>query len=251
MDLIQIHHYEKVGVLQLNRGVTNALNMNLISQLAEALQKLREDPDVHSIVLTSSNEKFFAIGFDIPELFKLSRKDFRDFYHSFNQLCIDLYTFPKPTIAALRGHAIAGGCILTLCCDYRFIAEGKKLMGLNEIKLGVPVPYPSDCILRQLVGDKNAREITYTGDFYPPETLFQMGMVDEVHPLDQVLNKSIEKAELLGSLPHEAFKIIKRARVEMVEAQILKNLAEKEPIFLECWFSSQAREKLKEAIAKF
>ncbi|MFX0065701.1 MAG: enoyl-CoA hydratase-related protein, partial [Candidatus Hermodarchaeota archaeon] len=72
MEMIQIHHHEKVGILQLNREVTNALNMTLINQLAEALQKLREDSDIHSVVLTSSNEKFFAIGFDIPELFELS-----------------------------------------------------------------------------------------------------------------------------------------------------------------------------------
>jgi len=251
MDRICIEYRDKVAILKLNRDVTNALNLQLVNQLAENLQKVRDDSDVHSLVLCSSNEKFFSIGFDIPELFKLTRKDFRIFYQAFNQVCIDLYTLPKPTIAAITGHAIAGGCILALCCDYRFIAEGRKLMGLNEIKLGIPVPYPGDCILRHVAGTRNALEISGTGEFYHPEESLQIGMVDQVLSLEQVLPKSIEKAKFLGALPHEAFWMIKRNRVEMVEAQILTHLAEKEQFFIECWYSDEARKRLKEAIKKF
>lgn len=155
MKLIRREYRDRVAILKLNRGIINALNLQLVNQLAENLQKVRDDSDVHSLVLCSSNEKFFSIGFDIPELFKLTRKDFRVFYQAFNRVCMDLYTLPKPTIAAITGHAIAGGCILALCCDYRFIAEGRKLMGLNEIKLGIPVPYPGDCILRHVAGTRN------------------------------------------------------------------------------------------------
>ena len=251
MELIRIEYRDEVVILKLVRGITNALNLQLVNQLAENLRKVRDDSDVHSLVLGSSNEKFFSIGFDIPELFKLTRKDFRAFYQAFNRVCMDLYTLPKPTIAAITGHAIAGGCILALCCDYRFIAEGRKLMGLNEIKLGIPVPYPGDCILRHVVGTRNAREISGTGEFYRPEELLQIGMVDQVLSLKQVLPKSIEKAKLLGALPHAAFGMIKRNRIEIVEAQVLTRLAEKEQFFIECWHSNEARERLKEAIKKF
>lgn len=75
-----------------------------------------------------------------------------------------LYTLPKPVVAAITGHAIAGGCILALCCDYRFISEGRKLMGLNEVKLGVPVPYLADRVLHALVGTRYAREIIESGE---------------------------------------------------------------------------------------
>ena len=109
----------------------------------------------------------------------------------FNQVCMELYTMPKPTVAAVTGHAIAGGCILALCCDYRFAAEGRKLMGLNEIRLGVPVPYLADCVLRQIVGARNAREIMETGEFYLPEQSLQIGMIDRVLPLEKVVADSI------------------------------------------------------------
>jgi enoyl-CoA hydratase/carnithine racemase len=239
LELIRTEFCDEVAVLKLSRSVTNALDLQLVSQLAENLQKVSDDSDVQGVVLTSSNEKFFSIGFDIPELFRLPKDDFRVFYQTYNRVCVDLYTLPKPTMAAITGHAVAGGCILALCCDYRFIAEGRKLMGLNEIKLGIPVPYPGDCILQHVVGTRNAREIMGTGEFYDPEALLHMGVVDQV------------KAKLLGALPHEAFGMIKRNRVETVEAHILKRLAEKEEFFIECWFSDEARKRLKEAIKKF
>lgn len=250
-EMINIEAHETVRVLRLNRGVTNAINLELVNEIAKNLRLMRDDSDVHSLVLTTSNEKFFAIGFDIPELLALDVKEFSVFYRSYNQLCLDLFTFPKPTVAGLLGHAIAGGCILALCCDYRFIAEGRKLMGLNEVKLGVPIPYPGDCILRQIVGSRYAQEITYTGEFYPSEELLRMGMVDQVLPLEQVLSKSIEKAKSLGSLSKEAFRRIKINRVEIVKAQILELLADKERIFMGHWFSPEAREYLNEAVKKF
>ena len=249
--MILIEHYENVSVIKLNRDVTNALNSTMLNKLGKILQKLKEDPGVHGIVLSSSNDKFLSIGLDIPELFDLSREDFKKFYHSFNQLCLNLYTFPKPIIAAITGHAIAGGCILALCCDYRFIAEGRKLIGLNEIKLGVPVPYPGDCILRQLVGFRHARDIMESGEFFEPDKLIQFGMADNVLPLDQVIPQSIEKAKLLGSFSQNVFQIIKRNRVEAVEARILKHLEKKEQLFVHCWYSDKTRQQLKAAMKKF
>ncbi|MHA2298789.1 MAG: enoyl-CoA hydratase/isomerase family protein [Candidatus Hodarchaeales archaeon] len=249
--MIEVENYEEIGILKLNRGITNAINHELVKQLSGKLRMMKDNPDVHGIVLASSNDKFFAIGLDIPNLISLSREEFMSFYQSFNQLCIDLYTISKPTIAAITGHATAAGYILALCCDYRFIAEGRKLMGLNEIKLGVPVPYPADCILQNLVGAINAREITYTGDFYPPEASKKLGMVDEVILLDQVLERAIEKTKQLGSLSGEAFMKIKQNRIEVVKARILKKLTEKEQIFVDCWFSDETREQLNEAAKKF
>ncbi|UCG92269.1 MAG: enoyl-CoA hydratase/isomerase family protein, partial [candidate division WOR-3 bacterium] len=213
---IDIEYCDKVAVLKLNRNITNALDLALLNELAGILETLKNDSNVQGVVFTSTNEKFFSIGFDIPQLFELSEDDFAVFYRTFNRTCLDLYTLPKPTIAAIIGHAVAGGCIVALCCDYRIIAEGKKKMGLNEIKLGVPVPYLADCILRQIVGYRNAREIMDTGEFYEPENLLQLGIADMVLPVEQVLAQSIEKAKLLGSMPHNAFAMIKGNRVEMV-----------------------------------
>jgi enoyl-CoA hydratase/carnithine racemase len=249
--MIEIVRHDQVAVLKLNRSVTNALNLELVRAIGRAFQDVKSDPKISGLVLTSANDKFFSIGFDIPQLYGLSREDVTVFYRTFNQVSMDLFTLPKPTVAAICGHAIAGGCILTLCCDYRIIADGRKLMGLNEIKLGVTVPYPADCVLRSLVGDRNAREIMEIGEFYQPEDSLTMGMVDQVVPLEDVLPKAIEKAQVLGSMPQEAYRLIKQNRTELVEDEIQARLEEKENLFLDCWFSDEARKRLKDAMEKF
>jgi enoyl-CoA hydratase/carnithine racemase len=123
-------------------------------------------------------------------------------------------------------------------------------MGLNEVKLGVPVPYLPDCIARQLLGVNKARDVLETGDFHPPEDLLRMGMVDHVLPLESVLPKSVEKADRLGSMPR-AFALIKQNRVETIEAQVREHGEDKARAFLKCWFSPDTRERLREAIKKF
>jgi enoyl-CoA hydratase/carnithine racemase len=131
------------------------------------------------------------------------------------------------------------------------MAEGRSLIGLNEIKLGVPVPYPADCILRELVGSRNAREIVESGEFYQPQEAQIMGFIDKVFPIDEVKQEACEQALALGSLPSNAFSAIKSTRVELVESQILARLDEKERSFIELWYSQEARLRLMAAMDKF
>ncbi len=248
---VRLEQQDGVAIMKLDRSVTNALDLEFVRCLSETLERVKNDADTRSLVLTSANDKFFSIGLDIPGLYELGQDEFMTFYRAFNRFCIELFVFPKPTVAAITGHAIAGGCILALCCDYRYISEGHKLMGLNEIKLGVPLPYPADRILHALVDSRAAREILDSGEFYEPDSAWRVGLVDRVVPLEEVLPSSMRKAGELGTLPPEAFATIKRNRVEIIEAQILERLEEKEEVFLRLWYSEEARGKLREAIEKF
>ncbi|MBW2038786.1 MAG: enoyl-CoA hydratase/isomerase family protein [Deltaproteobacteria bacterium] len=251
MEFIQLEQQDGVALLKLNRGVINALNLQVLQEVGEALQGVKDDPQVCGLVLTSANDKFFSIGFDLPELFPLPPQEFAAFFRAYNLLCLDLYTFPKPTATALTGHATAGGCILALCIDYRFMAEGRRLMGVNEIRLGVPITYLADCILRQLLGERQAREVVYFGELYPPQEALQMGMVDQVFPLEEVVSAAVKKVKDLGEMPLDALALDKRLRVRAIEAQVLSYLEEEERLFLEQWYSPEARQQLKEAIEKF
>jgi enoyl-CoA hydratase/carnithine racemase len=251
MDFIAVDIKDDVAVFKLQRSVTNPLNLDFLKEISSNLHDLEKNPKVRAIVLTSTNDKFFSIGFDLPYLITLKMDDVEIFYTTYNQLSVQLFSFPKPVVAAINGHAIAGGCILALCCDYRFISEGRKLMGLNEIKLGLPVPYPGDRILHQIVGSQYAKEIMEIGEFYPPEASLQMGMVDQVFPLEQVLAKSIERAKLLGNYPAHAYMKIKENRVEKVKDEIQKSLEEKQRYFLKCWEKDETQNLLKEATKKF
>jgi enoyl-CoA hydratase/carnithine racemase len=249
--VIDVNYDKSIATIKLNRGVTNALNLEMVQDLAKVLENLRINSDVRALVLGSSNEKFFSIGFDIPNLFELSQNDFSEFYKAFNQACMALYTLPKPTVACLTGHAIAGGCILALCCDYRVIGEGRKLMGLNEIKLGVPVPYLADCILQSIVGKRTARDVVEYGEFFESEVSLKKGLVDEVVPQSEVMTRAMEKAEVLSLMPPAAYQGIKKNRVEDVETRIRSKWEAQQRDFVELWYSEDARKRLREAMEKF
>ena len=249
--MIDVNYDKSIATIKLNRGVTNALNMEMVQELTKTLDDLRVNSDIRALVLTSTNEKFFSIGFDIPNLFELPRDDFSEFYKAFNQACMALYTFPKPTMTGLTGHAIAGGCILALCCDYRIIGEGRKLIGLNEIKLGVPVPYLADCILQSIVGAREARDTVEFGEFYTAEIALKKGLVNEVVPQTDVMARASEKAETLSLMSPIAYRRIKENRTERVEARIQSRWEERQRSFVELWYSEEARKRLREAMEKF
>ena len=251
METVSLEHHGRVALVRLQHGVTNALSPKLIHGLEAVFRRVKEDDAVNGLVLTGSNEKFFSIGFDIPELFEMNKDDFRGFYRLFNQTCLELFTLPKPTVAAITGHAIAGGCILALCCDYRYIAKGQKLMGLNEVRLGLPVPYLPDRLLHFLVGFRRAREIMDSGDFYPADKAFKIGIADKILPVADVVKAAVEHADTLGSLPKAGYGMIKQNRVEVVVEAVKTREDQKETAFIESWFSNEARERLKEAIKKF
>ncbi len=251
METISIEFQDSVAIITLDNGVTNTISLQMVGELHQAINKIAEDPEMRSLIITGSNEKFFSIGFDIPNLYDLTPTEFEEFYDTFNKFALDLFTFSKPTLAAIPGHAIAGGCILALCCDYRVIAEGRRLMGLNEIKLGVPVPYAVDCILRDLIGSQRGREVLELGEFYPPEDLLRLGMVDLVVPEAEVLPASIEIIQTLGQMPDAAFMIIKQNRVLPVKEKILARYESKKAQFIKCWYSPEGRTLLKEAAKKF
>jgi len=251
MERVVVERLGGALLARLNRGITNALDLVTVNALAEVVEGAKNDPAVRSLVLASANEKFFSIGFDIPQLYELSKEEFTEFFREFNRTCLDLYTLPKPTVAAISGHATAAGCILALCCDYRVIGQGRKLMGLNEVKLGVPVPYVADCCLRSLVGARRAREVMEGGEFHEAEAAARIGMVDEVLPVKEVVGRAIEKAQQLGGLPAAAHGMIKRNRVARVEAEILAEWEAQEQFFVECWYSEEARVQLQQAKEKF
>lgn len=250
-NTIQIERHGSTAVIILNRGTTNAINPELLDDLTASMDDFKDDDSVHSLILTGNNEKFFSIGFDLPAISRMTRENFAGFYETFNRFCIELFTYPLPTIAAMKGHAVAGGCIISLCCDYRYIAEGKKYMGLNEIKLGVPLPHPNDCILKNLVSMQNYRDIMYFGDYYLPEDLYRMGLVDDILPMTELIPRALQQARSLGSLNRAAFRIMKSSKTGPVKKEIMSDLKTREKKFVECWYSDFTQEKIKEALEKF
>lgn len=235
----------------LDRGVTNPIDGALVDLLREVLAETREHPDVGGLVLASASEKFFSIGFDLPALYDLGPDEVTDFYDRFTSACLDLYTWPGPTAAAVNGHAIAGGCILALCCDYRFVAEGRTLTGLNEIALGVPVPHLPQLILQGLVGDRASRRLLDSGEFVDAYEQSRLGIADRLLARDRLLAFAAREVAELAALPADAYAATKSQRVERIASLVDAEREARAAEFVRCWFSPAARELLGAARDKF
>ena len=249
--MLKVTSREKVAIIEFNNKVTNAITSTMVSDLRKKLYEIATEDEINALILTSGNTKFFSIGLNIPELYEYTKKEFTQFYRNFNELCLELYGFPKPTVAAINGHAIAGGCIIALCCDYRYISEGKTLMGLNEIKLGVPVPYPALQILENMIGSEQTKEFVYTGEFLPPESLLELGIVDKIYSQDNLFDHTLEKCLSLIENPSSAFRKIKLDLKMPVVNHIKTRLESHIESFVESWYSNETRILLQKAIEKF
>lgn len=248
MPKVVIEDRDNLAIVRFNNGVTNAISPELVDDLFAALRQVKDE--FYGLVL-AGGAKFLSIGFDLPELLKLDRAGVRHFFYNFNQAALELFTLPMPTACAIAGHAVAGGNILALTCDYRFAASGKKLIGLNEVKLGVPVPYLADLMLRQIVGDRAATDMIYRGEFMASSEALEIGLVDEVIPEAELEARAVEKVQELTGFPRQAFADLKDNRVQAVRIMYDENYKSKHEYFLDCWFSQETQELLTEAAKKF
>ncbi len=248
MPKVVVEGHDNLAIVRLTSGVTNAISPALVQDLSTAVKRV--EGRFRGVVL-AGGAKFLSIGFDLPTLLKLNRAEMTKFFYEFNQATFALFTLPLPTACAIAGHATAGGAILALTCDYRFAAAGKKVIGFNEVKLGVPVPYLPDLTLRQVVGDRAATEMLYHGELMPTVEAQEIGLVDEVLAQEEVEDRALEKIAQLATLPRPAFEVIKDHRIEAIKIRYEGNFQSKNESFLNCWFSKQTQKLLAEAAKKF
>jgi Delta3-Delta2-enoyl-CoA isomerase len=239
--LEQIRHGE-VLELRMHRAPFNALNPALVSELLQALQKAQRG-DCRAIIL-SGLPGVFSVGVDAAELLTLNRSQTQQFFVQFHDLCVALGRSPIPVIAAITGHAPAGGTILALFCDYRIMAEGNFQIGLHEVRQGVIVPGPIRHVLARLVGHRVAERMLVEGQLLSPEEALNTGLVDEITPPGAVLRLSLLYCEKLLALPEAAMNAMRDSFHEDVHRELTHRDAIIDEL-LENWFSEEAQAALR------
>jgi enoyl-CoA hydratase/carnithine racemase len=245
LNFVKISKESNIATVTLDRGKVNALNEPMVEELTEAFQNLEEDGDTRSVILTG-DEKFFSFGFDVPEFLGYPKKDFVKYLEKFANLYTSLFQFPKPVVAALKGHTIAGGCMLATACDYRLMVSGKAKIALNEMTFGSSVFAGSVEMLRFCVGPRNAQSILYSGAMYSAEEAFEMGLVDQVTTEDKSVEAATKLARELAQKDASAFRSIKTLLRKPVVEEMLKR--DKDSLFemADIWYSETTRDKLRE-----
>ena len=246
--MIRVELEEAVALVTIDRQeAMNALDVGTLTDLRGRLSELAADESVRVVILTGAGEKAFVAGADIKYMSNLdveAAKAWGALGHEAGRL---LETMPKPTIAAINGFALGGGCELALACDIRCAASTAKL-GQPEVNLGIIPGWGGTQRLARVCGLGIARELIFTGRIVGADEALRIGLVNAVH--DPVLDKAHETATLLAAKSTVALRTMKELTNRALGGDHEENLAAEGTTFGELFSTKDAKEGLAAFVEK-
>ena len=215
---VRLEVEQAVGTIRLDRPPMNALNAEIQAELKAAADEAAERKDVRAVVVYGG-EKVFAAGADIKEMAELTYPDMVDRSGALQAAFAAVARIPKPTVAAITGYALGGGCELALACDVRIAAEDAKL-GQPEIQLGIIPGAGGTQRLSRLIGPSRAKEMIFTGRSVPADEALRIGLVDQVVPAADVYPAARTWAARFADGPAYALRAAKEAIDRGLETDI-------------------------------
>jgi enoyl-CoA hydratase/carnithine racemase len=247
MNTIKVNIKDKIAVLTLDRGRSNAINFEMVSELYQMVRNIERDDNIAGLIITGK-EGFFSAGLDLIELYDYDKERIRAFWIDFLNLVTAMVSFKKPMIAAISGHSPAGGCVLALCSDYRVMAEGKYIIGLNEVPVGIIVPQTIFHLYAFWLGNAQAYRYMLEGKLMGTEEALAQGLIDELVKPDSILyaaERKIQKYIQLDPITWQQSKVNMRAELL---SKVSADQTEMLEIMLKQWWSPSTRSILKTII---
>jgi 3,2-trans-enoyl-CoA isomerase len=232
-----------IAELVLERGKVNALNEQVVDELSQSFRELADDSRVRGILLAGTG-KFFSFGFDVPEFLGVAKEAFAGYLEKFTALYRDVFAHPKPVVAAINGHAVAGGCMLATACDTRVMVKEDAKIGLNEIGFGSSLFAGSLEMLRFWVGARRAQEVAYSGTLYTADQALALGLVDATAPEVTLRDEARRWLDEHIDKPPAAFRSIKLLLRQPILEEIQRSEAASIREFVEIWYSPEMRRRL-------
>lgn len=245
--MIELEEQGAITIMRLARGKGNALNLDLLNAADEALERIEASP-ARAAVITGQGSVFGA-GVDLTALLDGGASYLQQFIPKMLAVFERVATFPKPLVAAVNGHAIAGGAILVLACDQRILARGTARIGLTEVLVGVQFPAWALEIARFTTPPEHFSELIMTGRTYLPDEALARGLVDELVDPERLLDRSIEVAKEMGAILPATFAATKLAvRRPMIEAA--RRESAHDMAIIEYWGSAEVLEQVKQFVER-
>ena len=243
---MRVERRGQVAVLRMENGKANAMGPAFLERLEGMIAQIG---DARSVVLTGQGSAFCA-GLDLPSLVDQDRAAMHAFIRRFDALVLRVFELPQPLIAAVNGHAVAGGCVLALQADLRIAADRDARIGLNETQLGIGLPATVVETLRWQVPGSSLAPLTLEGRLVSPREALQLGLVHEVVPEPQLLESCLERAEALARLPPAGLRMVKTS-LRREAAGAVRSLEHSESErWLDTWFAPESQARLRETVAR-
>jgi enoyl-CoA hydratase/carnithine racemase len=244
---IRLEVRDRAHLLRLDRGA-NALDGAVIGALSEILAGL-ERQGSPALVLASAHPKIFCPGLDLKKLDGSTRDDLRLVMEQFNDVLRRLATYRGPTVAAISGHAIGGGCLLALACDRRVMARAHARIGLSEINLGIPVPAGAVAMLLALYSTRSVEQLVLEGDGFGGERAVELGLVERLADGEAVVDEACALANHLARRPAGAFSTAKTYLRQALGGLMERRDAAELDAFLDHWFEAGTQDRIGALVA--
>ncbi len=239
---VRLEKQDSVGHIVLDRPPANSYDRSFLDELDSAIEDARRDASVKAIVVRSANERFFSAGADISVFAKGNLDAQSAFVVCANDAMGKLESTPKVVVAAINGHCLGGGLEIALCCDFRIAAEGSYRIGLPEVTLGLLPGTGGTQRLPRLIGRQKALDLMLTGRTLAPPEALAAGIVDDVVPAGELLDRVITRARTYATGPTFAIGRIKQAAVQGFGMRLDEGLKLERQLLIDLFKSADAKE---------
>jgi len=246
--LFEVRNEGRVAVLELRHGKANAIDVEFCKALKKEFKRIAKS-DAGAVVITSAGA-IFSAGVDLLRAAEGGRKYLKSLVTAIDEMYEEIFFHPKPVIAAINGHAIAGGCVLACCADYRVLAKDSGRMGVTELQVGVPFPPFAFEVLRATTSPMHFPKFTASGETFDTEGALANGFADEAVSSDCLMARTFEKAEQLAAIRAEAFaanKLHTRAPARQFLRNDRSGLHEK---IMKVWAAPETAENIRAYVAR-
>jgi enoyl-CoA hydratase len=234
--MLDVEQRSGVTVARLRHGRVNALDLELLQAITAAMR----DADENAAVVITGSGTAFSAGVDLQRIVAGGPAYVQEFLPALSGTFMAIFDHPGPVLAAINGHAIAGGCVIAAACDVRVMSQGK--IGLAELSVGVPFPASAMEILRHAIGPAVGRLVLTAALLDAPQAQ-SIGLVDDVEVPDELLDSVIRQAQTMAQVPDDVFAFTKRQLQQPARDRIAARRGDAEAT-LAMWSSARTRDAI-------
>ncbi|MEA2930189.1 MAG: enoyl-CoA hydratase [Hyphomicrobiales bacterium] len=244
--MIDVTSRGDIAILTMVHGKANALTTEFCDTLAA---RVRETTAARAIVITGAG-RIFSAGVDLPRLLAGGPSYAREFLPALHRLYDTIFFHPKPVVAAVNGHAVAGGCVLACAADARLMADNGTRIGVTELLVGVPFPPLAFEIMRYATAPQFFPAVIFSGATFAPEDAKARGLIDEIAAPQALIDRAIAAAETLAALSPAAFALTKQQMRQPVAERTARNARDFGNEVTETWTAQGTLDHVRDYVAR-
>jgi enoyl-CoA hydratase len=245
--VIETAERDGVAIVRIAHGKANALDLELCGALAERFKALALS--TKAVVLTGQG-RMFSAGVDLICLNDGGAAYVRSFLPALNAMFAAVFDCPRPVVAAINGHAIAGGCVLACCADRRLMARDAGRIGVTELAVGVAFPALAFEVMRSVAAPRYFSELIYAAGTYTPEAGRERGLLDEVVAPEDLLDRAVAAARALAALPPQTFATTKRQMQAPARERVARDGKETYAAVEDLWSTEEAATRVRAYVTR-